>query len=385
MPWIETEPMNEKIKFICVYLNNEESTFQELCERFNISCKTGYKYVNRYKEEGIEGLKERSRAPYIQANKMPSHIEQSILTVKHEHSNWGAKKVRSWLTQERSEILWPAKSTIDDLFKRHNLVRPAKRTRRVAPYTKPFVLCGKANDSWSIDYKGQFFLGNKQLCYPLTVTDNFSRYVLAIEGSERICGTEVKKALTNLFLDYGLPLAIKSDNGAPFATHAIAGLSQLSVWLIKLGIVPERIRKGHPEENGRHERMHLTLKKETASPPKENHAQQQLRFNEFKNEFNEQRPHEGINFDRPAWLYQHSTRKYPSKFHPVEYDSTFENTRKIRTNGTMKWRGKEIFISEALVGETIGFKPYSETEWLLHFSFMPLAIFNEKSLKVNQL
>jgi putative transposase len=171
--------------------------------------------------------------------------------------------------------------------------------------------------------------------------------VLAIEGSEKICGSQVKTTLTQLFLNYGLPLAIRSDNGAPFATHAIAGLSQLSVWLIRLGIVPERIRKGHPEENGRHERMHLTLKKETALPPKETLIQQQLRFDEFKKEFNEQRPHEGINFDRPAWRYQHSTREYPSKFRPVEYDNTYENTRKIRTNGTMKWMGKEIFISNA--------------------------------------
>lgn len=385
MPWIETAPMNEKVKFISAYLNNENSTFQALCERFNISSKTGYKYVNRYKEEGLDGLKERSKSPHVQANRMASHIEQSILDVKTHHPNWGSKKIKNWLQQERGDVFWPAKSTIDDLLKRHDLVIPAKRKKRVVPYTQPFILCNEANDTWSIDYKGQFLLGNKQLCYPLTVTDNFSRYLLAVEGSKRISRIGVKKILRDLFSEYGLPLAIRSDNGAPFASHAIAGLSELSVWLIKLGIVPERIRKGHPEENGRHERMHLTLKKETASPPQYNQRQQQQRFHAFRIEFNEQRPHEGLHFNRPAWLYRHSNRCFPSKVAKVEYGSDFEITRHIRTNGTMKWGGKELFISETLSGERIGMKPHSETEWLMYFSFLPLAIFNEETLKVSRL
>ncbi|KTC97562.1 DDE-type integrase/transposase/recombinase [Legionella erythra] len=385
MPWIETEPMNEKVKFISAYLNKEAATFLELCERFNISSKTGYKYINRYKEEGIDGLKERSKAPRVQANRMARHIEQSILDVKSHYPNWGSKKIKNWLQQEKSDVLWPAKSTIDDLLKRHGLVTQTKRKRSVTPYTQPFVLCGQSNDSWSIDYKGQFLLGDKQLCYPLTVTDNFSRYLLAVEGSKQISGAEVKKTLTYLFVEYGLPLAIRSDNGVPFASHAVAGLSELSVWLIKLGVVPERIRKGHPEENGRHERMHLTLKKETASPPQYNQVQQQQRFNAFRTEFNEQRPHEALNFNRPAWLYTHSTREFPSKIPDVQYGNDFDITRKIRTNGTMKWRGKELFVSETLIGETIGMKVHSETEWLLHFSFLPLALFDEKTLKVNKL
>ncbi|CDZ76927.1 Integrase core domain protein [Legionella massiliensis] len=316
---------------------------------------------------------------------MPSHIEGSLLDVKDKHPSWGAKKIKSWLEQEKKDVSWPAKSTIDELFKRHRLVRPAKRKRRVSPYTEPFVLCNQANDTWSIDYKGQFSLGNQQLCYPLTVTDNFSRYLLAIEGSEKISGIKVKNALIRLFLEHGLPLAIRSDNGVPFASHAIAGLSELSVWLIKLGIVPERIRKGHPEENGRHERMHLTLKKETASPPKQNMAQQQLLFNAFKKEFNEQRPHEGIQFNRPAWLYTNSSRQFPTKISAVEYDNSFEKTRKIRTNGTMKWKRKEIFVSETLRGERIAMKPHSELEWIIYFSFKPLALFNEKTLEINKI
>lgn len=385
MPWLETEPMNEKLKFISAYLNKEEGTFQDICRRFQISCKTGYKYISRYKEEGIDGLKERSRAPHVQANRMPKFIEESILELKLNRPTWGSKKIKNWLIQEKGHIDWPAKSTIDDLLKRQGLVVPAKRKRRVSPYQPPFGLCTAANDSWSIDYKGQFLLGNKELCYPLTVTDNFSRYVLAIKGANRISGMAVKKTLTGLFLEYGLPLVIRSDNGAPFASHALAGLSEIAVWLIKLGITPERIRKGHPEENGRHERMHLTLKKETATPPKANHLQQQIAFDRFMTEFNEQRPHEGIQFNRPAWLYSNSPRRMPSRLPQVEYDDSFEKTRRIRTNGTMKWGGKEIFVSETLCGETIAMLPHSETEWLMHFSFLPLAIFNEKKLKVYKL
>jgi putative transposase len=385
MPWIETEPMNEKIKFISAFLENKTSTFQELCKRFNISCKTGYKYVNRYQLEGVEGLKERSKAPHCHWNQIPEFIENSILELKYHRPSWGSKKILNWLMQEKSEYSWPAKSTIDELFKKHHLVKPAKRKRRAAPYTEPFVVCSNSNDCWSMDYKGQFRLGNQQLCYPLTITDNFSRYLLAVEGNPQISGVQVKQVLTRLFIELGLPLALRSDNGVPFAGNGLAGLSQLAVWLIQLNIVPERIRSGHPEENGRHERMHLTLKKETASPPQWDERKQQQCFNEFKKIFNEQRPHEGIEFKRPAWLYQSSSRNFPSKIPPVEYDSTYENIRKIRTNGTMKWQGKEIFISETLTGKRIGMKSYSDHEWLLYFSFMPLGIFSEKTLKVNKL
>lgn len=386
MPWLETEPMNEKIKFISAYLDaKNELTFKELCQNFNISCKTGYKYVNRFKMEGVDGLKERSRAPLCNTNKMPTFIEKNILELKHKHSNWGSKKISNWLAQEHPEIQWPAKSTIDELFKRNNLVRPSKRKRRVAPFKEPFICITQPNDSWSIDYKGQFPLGNKQLCYPLTITDNYSRYLLSVEGSERISGISVKEVLTRLFLEFGMPLGIRSDNGPPFAGIGLGGLSMIAVWLIKLGIVPERIRPGHPEENGRHERMHLTLKKETASPPRWDQTEQQLCFDSFKKIFNDERPHEGIEFKRPAWLYTQSPRTFPSKLPRVEYDSSFDTTRRIRTNGMMKWGGKEIFLTETLIGETVGMKPHAENEWTVFFSFLPIGVFNEKLLKVTKL
>jgi putative transposase len=385
MSWLETEPMNEKVKFISAYLNNQSDTFISICARFNISCKTGYKYLKRYQEYGIDGLKELSRAPHHNAKRSPPFVEKSILDIKNRHPSWGSKKILNWLTQEKCKHRWPAKSTIDEILKRHGLVTPAKRKRRVAPYTQPFILCDSPNDSWSMDYKGQFMLGNKELCYPLTVTDNYSRYLLAVKGSKQISGKTTKQVLTELFHEYGLPRSIRSDNGSPFAGNGLAGLSSLAVWLIKLSIVPERIRAGHPEENGRHERMHLTLKKETANPPKWNQCQQQKCFDAFQTIFNEERPHEGIDFNRPAWLYSASKKSFPKKIPSIEYDSNFTNIRRIRTNGTMKWRCKEVFITETLVGESIAMMPHSDSEWILYFSFLPLGIFNEKTLKIRKM
>ncbi len=385
MPWKETVIMNEKMKFIVAYLNRTEGSFLSLCERFSISAKTGYKYVKRYEKEGIDGLKELSRAPHQKANQMPEWKENAILDVKNHYPSWGAKKILSRLNQEHPTNNWPVKSSIELLLKRHNLVRPAKRKRVTPPYTEPFVLVQKPNDSWSIDYKGQFFLGNQERCYPLTITDNFSRYLLAVEGSPRISGKTTKEVLLSLFSEFGLPLAIRSDNGAPFSGNGLAGLSQLAVWLIKLGIIPERIRKGHPQENGRHERMHLTLKNETASPPHYNLEKQQHAFDVFKQVFNEERPHEGIGFQRPAWLYASSERGFPKTLPTIEYDDSFSFKRHVKSNGVIKCFGKEVFVSETLDKEIVAFKPYSEDEWLVYFSFLPIGIFNEKTSKMRKI
>lgn len=379
MSWGETCPMNEKMKFIVAHQNNED-TFIVLCEKFNISRKTGYKYLKRYAEEGIDGLKERSREPHKHWNQTPESIEQKVLDVKDKHPYWGPKKIVNWLQQEYNHTVWPAKSTVEGILKRHGKVNARHYKRRTPPYINPFILCEKANDVWSIDYKGQFALTNQQLCYPLTITDNYSRYLLACEAFERISGVTAKEVLIRLFLEFGLPSAIKSDNGPPFAGNGLGGLSRLSVWLLRLGIFPERIRPGHPEENGRHERMHLTLKKETTKPPEENCQKQQALFNRFCKEYNYERPHEGIDFKRPAWLYTNSERVYPHTLPEIEYSHDVE-TRSIRTNGTMKWCGKEIFITETLIGERIALMPCGEDDWIIYYSSLPIGLFNEKKLK----
>lgn len=382
MPWKETVAMEEKLKFIANYLDKNFDTFESLCRFYGISRKTGYKYVDQFKREGVDGLKERSRAPCKHGLKTPMWMEGEILEVRKQRPTWGGKKIHNWLLQEYPDREWPAKSTVDDILKRNNLVRKRRIRSHVAPYNAPFSLCASPNDVWSIDFKGQFYLGNKELCYPLTVTDNFSRYLLDIRAFDSISGFGTKKALEMIFREYGLPKAMKSDNGVPFASNGIAGLSRLSIWLVKLGIVPERIRKGHPEENGRHERMHLTLKNETTRPPKKSQNAQQKYFDAFRKDFNEERPHEGIDFQRPSWLYASSQRSFPNTLPEIEYDERHVLTRKVRTNGTIKWEGNEIFLSELLVGETIGFIPRSEHEWNLYLSFMPVAIFNEKVKKM---
>lgn len=383
MTWIETDTMKEKTKF--VFANEErDCSFTELCYSFNVCRKTGHKWVNRYKEEGLDGLRERSRAPHSSHNKTAEAIQHMILQAKMDRPHWGPNKIIHWLSQEHPTIQWPAVSTAGEILKRHGMVKPRKKRQRVLPYTQPFGLCKAANASWSIDYKGQFKLGNQAWCYPLTVTDSFSRYLLACDGFKRISGDGVKTVLERLFKENGLPDAIRSDNGSPFAGRSLAGISLLSVWLIKLGIKHERIRAGHPEENGRHERMHRTLKQETAKPPEEDMFLQQLAFNRFTNEYNMNRPHEGINNNRPSWLYEASLRQYPYYLEDIGYGDDY-TTRMIRTKGTMKWNGKEIFISSVLCGERVGMLAISEVEWEIYFSTQLLGIFNEKIGQVSNI
>jgi len=372
--------MKERIKFIMAYESNI-LPFSDLCKDFQISRKTGYKWIKRYIAEGFIGLENQSRAPLSHPNQLSEEVESLILQAKKARSHWGPKKIIDWLTQEHSHIEWPARSTASDLLKRHGLVQPRKKRIRTPAYTQPFELCTAPNDVWSIDYKGNFILGDGQSCYPLTLTDNYSRFLLACDAFPSISGQDVRKTLIRLFREYGLPKAIKSDNGSPFATRSLAGLSRLSVWWIKLGIIPERIKPGAPQENGRHERMHLTMKQEVAMPPKETMVLQQRALDAFQNEFNHDRPHEGIESQRPAWIYAQSPRVYPEKLKQIEYDSNI-TTRKIRTNGTMKWDGKEIFISETLIGERIGLTPITDEDWKIQFSHITIGLFNEKVLKV---
>lgn len=383
MSWVETDAMKEKVKFV---LANEtrEYAFNELCYRFNISCKTGHKWVNRYNEEGFEGLNERSRAPHRSPGQTPEEIQRMILQLRVDRPKWGPNKIIHWLLQEYPTMPWPAVSTAGELLKRHGMVKPRKKRRRVPAYTQPFGACEEANDSWSIDYKGQFRLGNERWCYPLTITDNYSRYLLACDAFERISGVHVKGVLERLFKEHGLPKVIRSDNGSPFASRSLAGLSQLSVWLMRLGIKHERIRSGHPEENGRHERMHRTLKDETAKPAEADMLMQQVRFNHFTADYNTNRPHEGINHQRPEWLYERSARPYPYYVEKIEYSNEYVS-RMVRQNGTMKWGGKEVLISGALSGERIGLLPISEVEWGVYFGTQLLGIFNEKTGQVSNI
>jgi transposase InsO family protein len=380
MFWKETCPMDQKMMMIGDWLCREYGV-TELKQIYGVSRKTVYKWINRYKTEGSAGLEERSRAPVHHGNATPVEIAKQVVNTKKEHQKWGPKKVIAWLKEHDPGTEWPVASTASAILKKEGLVRSRKRKRRSPPYTEPFQKCDKPNEVWSIDFKGQFRTWDKRLCYPLTVTDNCSRYLLLCRGLYRPTFNETRPWLEWIFREYGLPKAIKSDNGAPFASVGLGGLSRLSVWLIKLGIRPERIESGHPEQNGRHERMHRTLKEATADPPRSNMQDQQRLFDQFIREYNFERPNEAIQQKTPASVYEPSPIPYPAKIPSVEYSGDIV-VRQVRSKGEIKWKGKSIYMSEALIGEQVGLMPIGERLWEIRFSFLPIGILDDSIRKV---
>ena len=383
MPWKETCPMDQKAQLIGDFLK-DEFTITELHEIYSISRKTIYKWLARYKEGGFVGLDDKSRAPLTHPNATPPKIVDRIIDTRLKHHTWGPKKVVAQLKKQYPEIRWPVPSTAGGILKKEGLVKGRYRKRHTPPYTEPFRECGRPNDVWSIDYKGQFQMLDGKYCYPLTLTDNFSRYLFLCQGLLHPRYAETKHWLEWAFKEYGLPLAIRSDNGTPFASVGLGGLSPLSIWLIKLWIRPERIKPAHPEQNGRHERMHLTLKAETTRPPRLNLKEQQKAFDFFREEFNTERPHEALGQKTPASIYIPSGRMLPKKLPEVEYES-FMTVRQVRSNGCIKWKGGFVYVSQALAGEPVGLKQTSESEWEMRFSFHKLGILDERIGKVRKL
>jgi putative transposase len=377
MPWKETCPMDERIQLLSDW-SKEEYSISELSQIYNISRKTIYKWIERYQEKGPEGLNELSRAPLNHPNATGPEIVSKLIDTKLKHKNWGPKKI---VAKQFPEQCWPASSTAGHILKREGLVDDRRYRRHTPPYIEPFRQCERPNDVWSMDYKGQFRMGEGRLCYPFTVSDNFSRYLITCQGLYHPSYENTKPWLEKAFRKYGLPLAMRNDNGAPFATVGLGGISLLSVWLIKLWIRPERIKAGHPEQNGRHERMHRTLKQETAAPPKMDMKQQQKSFDEFQNEYNTKRPHEALEQEVPASFYLPSRRMLPNKLPAIEYPSGF-TVRQVRQSGCIKWKGHEIYVSQALTGEPVGLGQIGESLWEVRFSFHPLGILDEQIVKV---
>lgn len=306
MPWKERSVVDERMKFVGRLLDGEKMT--DLCLEFGISRKTGYKILGRYEKVGLGGLTDRSSRPTRYANQLPMQVEKFILNIKKDKPSWGAPKIREILSRKYSDIKLPAKSTIHAVLDRHGLVKRRGRKRYRAEGT-PLSHGKSPNDLWCADYKGEFMMGNKEYCYPLTITDYTSRYLIACEGLHTTKEIFAFSVFERVFKERGLPKAIRTDNGVPFASpHSLFGLSKLSVWWLRLGIEIERIKPGHPEQNGRHERMHLTLKKETTRPPGMNTLQQQGKFDDFIDEFNNERPHQALNMKIPGEIYENSTR-----------------------------------------------------------------------------
>ena len=381
MPWKETSVMDEKVRFIAAVLSGDHS-MTALCACFGISRETGHMWKRRYLELGIEGLVERSRAPLCHGRATSDGIVAPIVALRRERPSWGARKIRKVLSDRHPDVRWPAASTITDILRRAGLVTGRRRRRRAMPVEQPFQAVEAANDTWCIDFKGWFRTSDGERCDPLTVTDAYSRYLLASEiMPERIA--PVRRAVDALFREHGLPLAIRSDNGAPFGSSAAAGLTRLSVHWAKLGIRLEFITPGQPHQNGRHERMHRTLKQETAAPPAANKQEQQARFDAFRHDFNHNRPHEALGQQVPAAFYHSSPRTMPDQVPEPWYDADHA-VRRVRQNGEIKWKGDMIFVSEALAGEPIGIRPLEDGHWLLRFADLNLGLIDQQTRKFHR-
>ena len=379
MPWKETCAVEERLAFIQEVLCGALGK-SELCRRYGISRPTGDKWIERFVEHGMAGLNDLPSRAHNHPNQVPDELAEMLLALRREHMTWGPKKLRAYLERRYSAMKWPWPSTIGQLLRLHGLAVGRKRHHRTPPYTQPFAGCGEPNRTWCGDFKGQFHTGSS-MCYPLTITDAFSRYLLRCQGMPRPCTASTRSIFESAFREYGLPEVIRSDNGAPFASRAIGGLSRLSMWWLKLGIVPERIESGHPEQNGRHERMHLTLKQETASPPRPSLRSQQRRFDAFRQEYNQQRPHEALEQRTPAEAYQASPRPYPSRLSDPEYDPNVA-VRYVRKSGEIKWQGQRMYLGEVLAGENVGLEPILDGYWLVHFCKMPLGVLDDRRRKV---
>ena len=370
VPWKNVSPEMEQTQFIQRWREGGVS-FTALCRAFGISRKTGYKRVQRFLAWSWEGLGDLSRAPHSHPNRTDRTVAERIIAARLEHPTWGPKKLVAWLGNREPDVPWPATSTVGDLLDRAGLVQRRKGRRRSAPWSQPLATAEHPNDLWCIDFKGWFRTGNGVRVDPLTLVDAASRYLLACQGLERPRGPEVRRVMEQAFREYGLPWVIRSDNGPPFASVGLGGLSPLGVWWVKLGILPERTQPGHPEQNGRLERLHRTLKAETANPPQATPGKQQRAFGYFRASYNEERPHEALGQVPPAKRYQVSARAYPSKVESPEYGAEV-TVRRVKTNGEIKWNEERLYLSESLRGEPVGLTQMDERYWSIRFG--PLHI-----------
>ena len=380
MPWNQTDPMNERTGFIDTYLAGVY-TMSELCSRFGVSRKTGYKWLNRFLDEGRAGLADRSRAPQSCPHRTAPEIERLIVAKRKEKPSWGAPMIVDRLRTAHPDLKLPAYSTAGDILKRHGLIAGRRRRRGKAKPERVPLQTTACNQVWGLDYKGQFLLGNAQYCYPLTATDQHSRLVVACQAHTAISGQHTRVALEAAFHEYGLPMAIRTDNGTPFVTHGTLGLSKLGVWWIKLGIVHQRIEPAKPWQNPRHERMHRTLKAETTRPPEANHKAQQRRFDAFVYDFNHHRPHQGIGRVPPASAYTRSTREMPTHLAEPQYPGHFE-VRRVSNHGVFSFKGKRMTLSTALAHEDIALEQIDDDIWSIFYYDRLLARLDEPTSKI---
>lgn len=372
--------MDQKVLFIADHTRKLFSV-TELCDRYGVSRKTGYKWIDRFKEHGFEGLAERSHRPIHCPHETPTEITDAILKAKGLHPGMGPKKLKALLIKRHPYWKWPAISTASDILKRNGLVTSPRRRRKIGHPGRPMTPMTKPNEIWTADFKGKFRTGDRLYCHPLTVADGFSRFLLACQGLLAPSHHNSFPIFEFLFREYGLPLIIRTDNGAPFATTALGRLSRLSVWWIRLGIFPELIEPGHPEQNPRHERMHRTLKHDTTRPPAANLAGQQKKFDNFRNFFNNERPHEALGQETPASVYRPSERAFPNRLPKIEYPAHFE-VRRVSRNGGIRWHSQWVCVSHVLGEEYVGLEEIDDGLWEVYFGPLRLGRFDERDLRI---
>ena len=378
MPWKETCAMRERTELIGKYLSGEES-ISGLARYYGLSRKTVYKWIDRFEERGPGGLQELSRAPHHHPNALSEEMEQRILEWKENKPSWGAPKIHAKLLALED---CPSESTVSNVLARWGLSRKIRRRRGATPSESPLGHCERANQIWCADFKGHFLTRDGQRCDPLTISDAHSRYLLrcqALSGSTGVIA--VKPLFIATFREYGMPEAIRTDNGAPFASIGLGGLSPLSVWWIRLGIRVERILPGHPQQNGRHERMHRTLKEATANPPCHSLARQQAAFDAFRQEYNQERPHEALGQKPPASVYAPSLRDYPERLPQQNYPEDWQK-RTVRQGGRIRWKGYEVNVTRSLFGQTIGLKPVGDGLWAVYFEKLELGTLDERQGRI---
>ena len=381
MPWQETCAMDQRMRLVAD-LVRQAVPVTTVCACHGISRQTAYKWWRRYERGGPEALREHSRRPHTLARAVPDDLREQIVATRRAHIYWGPRKLRAYLQRHHPAIAWPAASTIGDLLRRHGLVARRRRARstprRLGMLSVPTV----PNAVWGADFKGHVRLGNGTRCHPLTISDLHTRFLLRCQALVAERAELVQPVFEQAFRDYGLPLCIRTDNGAPFASRAPGGLSRLSAWWLKLGIWPERIVPGCPQQNGCHERLHRTLKAATTRPPRRTLAAQQRAFAHFTDEYNTERPHEALAGQPPATQYTASPRRYPARLSEPAYPAHIE-VRRVRHNGEIKWRGHLVLVTDVLTGEPIGLEEVSDGAWVVYFSTLPLGVLDDATHKLH--
>lgn len=380
MPWKEVNAMTERLRFIRD-ARQRVASFTELCRHYGISRTTGYKWLERANQSGLDYLQELPRRPHHCPHATPPELVARLIEARRHHPGWGPRKLLKLLRRQDPHQPWPARSTVAALLRRHGLVLPRRRRKYPGHAGRPLTPMSAPNVIWTADYKGQFKTGDGRYCFPLTVQDGFSRYLLVCRGLTGTTTAECRPVFERLFQEYGLPEILRTDNGVPFATGALGRLSTLSVWWIRLGIVPELIEPGQPQQNGRHERMHRTLKRATARPPAPTRRSQQRRFDVFRLEYNTVRPHEALGDETPATVYARSPRPYPSTLPPVEYPAHYE-VRLVSANGGIRWQSRWVNVSHVLAGQYVGLVEIDAGEWDVYFGSLKLGRFHERLLRI---